>query len=122
MTQQCLIELLVLGVLTGACTACGYTVSTLPETGVPNNLESVTPAVVSRVAPPPGSKELGRVKAEKCGYGGVAACHERLGVEAAARFGASYVQLVDDGTHITWCAWAAPYCAGIAFRTGQPAP
>jgi hypothetical protein len=103
----------------GASTACGYSVTTLPETEAPENVETVAPAIVSRSAPPPGAQKLGRVDARKCFYGSVAACHERLGAEAAARLGANYVQLVDDGDRVTWCAWAAPYCVGVAYRSAS---
>ena len=72
-----------------ASTACGYSVTTLPETEAPENVETVAPAVVSRGVPPPGSQKLGRVDARKCFYGSVAACHERLGAEAAARLRAN---------------------------------
>jgi hypothetical protein len=104
------------GILAAAlCTACGYTVETVPETRAPENVDGVAPAIVSRTPPPPGSQELGRIKARKCFYGSVAACHELLGGEAAARFDANYVQVVDDGSRITWCAWSAPYCSGVAY-------
>ena len=97
------------------CTACGYSVETVPETQAPENTDGVAPALVSRTPPPPGSQQLGQIKARKCFYGGVAACHELLGGEAAARFGANYVHVVDDGSRITWCAWSAPYCSGVAY-------
>jgi len=101
------------------CSSCGYTVVTVPETQEPDNGRGVAPAVVSRAPPPPGSRELGQIDARQwCTYDSLAACHEALGAEAASRFGANYVQLVDDGRRVvTWCSWSAARCSGVAYRS-----
>jgi hypothetical protein len=94
-----------------ASAGCGYTVVTTPATTAVQ-LRS-TPAILS--PPPPGAHEIGTLLERKGSYGTVEGCEAQLAKDAAARFRATHVRIVEEGDGINALGWNAPYCGGVAY-------